>query len=157
MATATYTAREARRLAGFQLFQRGLGPTEIARRLGAPVSTVERWARRFREEGAEGVRDRPRSGRPHRLDEARRKELVEILLAGAVAAGFESEYWSMPRVRQVVQQRFGAVFHVDYLGVLLRKLGFTPQKPARVSRRKEPRAAEEFRRKTWPQARKKGA
>jgi transposase len=83
--------------------------------------------------------------------------LVEILLAGAVAAGFESEYWSMPRVRQVVLRRFGATYHVDSLGKLLRRLGFTPQKPARRSRGKNPRAAEEFRRKTWPAAVKKGA
>lgn len=42
----------------------GLRNDEIAERLGTVRTTVSRWRKRFFEDGAAGLRDRPRSGRP---------------------------------------------------------------------------------------------
>src|ERR1700761_3389115 len=43
---------------------RGLAPAEIAVLLGCHPSTVRRWIGRFNAEGAAGLADRPRCGRP---------------------------------------------------------------------------------------------
>jgi Winged helix-turn helix len=42
----------------------GCENTVIAERLDVPVQLVSKWRKRFFEEGLEGLRDRPRSGRP---------------------------------------------------------------------------------------------
>jgi len=45
----------------------GLADTEIAARLDTSPGLVGRWRRRFAEDRLEGLRDRPRSGRPRRF------------------------------------------------------------------------------------------
>jgi hypothetical protein len=45
----------------------GLHDTEIAARLDTSPGLVGRWRRRFAEQRVEGLKDRPRSGRPRRF------------------------------------------------------------------------------------------
>jgi Winged helix-turn helix len=46
------------------LSARGLAPAQIAELLDCHPATVRRWISRFNAEGAAGLADRPRSGRP---------------------------------------------------------------------------------------------
>jgi Winged helix-turn helix len=46
----------------------GLGTTEIVRRVGLSKPAVIGWKRRFVTEGLAGLDDRPKSGRPARID-----------------------------------------------------------------------------------------
>ncbi|WP_173134157.1 helix-turn-helix domain-containing protein [Kibdelosporangium persicum] len=52
----------------------GMPLAEIARRLRTTRSTVTAWCQRYRDEGVDGLRDRPRQGRPQAIDD------VELLL-----------------------------------------------------------------------------
>ena len=45
----------------------GLRDTEIAARVDCHPEVVSKWRRRFCEEGIEGLKDRPRAGRPRRF------------------------------------------------------------------------------------------
>ena len=45
----------------------GMPDTEIAARLDTSSGLVGRWRRRFAEQGLEGLKDKPRSGRPRRF------------------------------------------------------------------------------------------
>ena len=47
----------------------GVGTTEIVRRVGLSKPTVIAWKRRYVSEGLGGLDDRPKPGRPRRLDE----------------------------------------------------------------------------------------
>jgi transposase len=60
----TATRREVFRAQVVVLAADGLGNDEIAERLGTVRTTVSRWRKRFFEDRAAGLRDRPRSGRP---------------------------------------------------------------------------------------------
>lgn len=48
----------------------GLAHTEIAQRCGTSVPTVRLWRARYTEGGIGALRDLPRPGRPHTVDEA---------------------------------------------------------------------------------------
>jgi transposase len=48
----------------------GIGTGEIVRRVGVSKPTVIAWKRRYAEEGLGGLDDRPKSGRPRRVDAA---------------------------------------------------------------------------------------
>jgi len=52
-------------------------------------------------------------------------ELIELLKAGAVAAGFESELWTLPRIGGLIDQRFGLRFAQSSVWRLLQRLGWT--------------------------------
>jgi len=60
----TTTQREVFRAQIVVLAADGLRNDEIAERLGTVRTTVSRWRKRFFEDRAAGLRDRPRSGRP---------------------------------------------------------------------------------------------
>ena len=45
----------------------GLGPSEVAKRVGCDPSTVWRIEKRYCEAGLEALHDRPRSGRPRTI------------------------------------------------------------------------------------------
>src|SRR3954462_3437498 len=64
----------------------GLHDTEIAVRLDTSPGLVGRWRRRFAEDRLEGLRDRPRSGRPRRFPPAagRRRQGARVRVAGHV-------------------------------------------------------------------------
>jgi transposase InsO family protein len=56
----------------------GLAPAEAARTLGVSRATVYKWLRRYREEGVEGLQDRP--SRAHGCRHALRPEQVQLVL-----------------------------------------------------------------------------
>ena len=122
-----------RRLAAGRLLRAGhLSQAEIARRLGVSPAAVCQWAKQLREfpRGLAGLRRHPKPGRPPRLTPAQWREVLTILARGAKHSGFETERWTLPRIRAVIHRRFGVVYHVDYLSSRLRSLGWTPQVPA---------------------------
>src|SRR5579885_1835318 len=84
-----------RRVAAAALLRRGLTQAMIARHLGVSRASVSRWAAAVRRQGRAGLRARPRRGRPPRLGPRAWTHLVRMLNRGAVAAGFESERWTL--------------------------------------------------------------
>ena len=151
-----YTPQEAKRLAGMRLLERGQSVMQVSRALGTAHSTVSAWKVRLETEGPKAIKDKPRSGRPPKLDPAQRDELIQCLEGGALAHGYSSDLWTLPRVKRLIRDRFGVHFHVNSLGELLRSLGFSPQKPARRSRQRDSEKVKEFREVRWPKLKKRG-
>src|SRR6188508_948216 len=60
----------------------GLPREEAARLAGMTGQTLGDWVHRYNEEGVEGLRDRPRSGRPCALDEGQQAALKALVLRG---------------------------------------------------------------------------
>ena len=50
---------------------------------------------------------------------------------GARSQGFDTDLWTCPRVKALIEREYGVSYHVDHIVRLLRSLGFTPQKPKR--------------------------
>lgn len=148
---------EARRLHALSLLQQGLAPVEVARRLGVDRRSVRRWKATARTGGRDAVRARPVPGRPPKLDAHARRRLEQLLLRGAHAAGFTTDLWTCPRVATVIGREFGVRYHVDHLGRLLRRLGWSPQKPERRARERDEAAIRRWLRVELPRIKKKPA
>jgi transposase len=90
---------EERRLAAAALLRRGrLTQAAVARRLGVSRTSVSRWAAALRRRGRRGLRAQPKAGRPPRLDARAWARLGRLLARGALAAGFETERWTLRRI-----------------------------------------------------------
>jgi transposase len=147
--------REGRRLRAWQLKQQGWKQKDIARALGVSEGAVSQWMKRADLAGADGLKRRPPPGAQPRLSADQKAQLPTLLARGAEAYGFLGAVWTQARVKQVIKQVFGVDYHRDYIGVLLREIGWSVQKPIqRASQRDEP-AIEHWREETWPAIKKK--
>jgi transposase len=145
---------EARRLKAWKLLKEGVAPVDVARRLGIDRRSVRRWRAEGERRGRDGLASRPAPGRPSRLTERCREQVVNWLLAGARACGFPTDLWTCPRVAQVIRRRCKVHYHVDHVGRLLRALGFSPQKPERRARERDEDAIRGWVRNEWPRVKK---
>lgn len=68
-----------------------------------------------------------RFGRPSKLDDAQRAELIKALKAGALAAGFTSELWTLPHIGMLIKKRFGVEFSQSSVRRRLQQLGWSVQ------------------------------
>lgn len=67
---------------------------EIARHLGVTEAAVNKWKKQLVEERPQALQARKAIGRPPKLDEADKAELIKKLEGGAIAAGFPTEQWT---------------------------------------------------------------
>jgi putative transposase len=83
------------------------------------------------------------------------QELLKVLKRGAMRSGFETERWTLPRVRAMIEHRFGVTYHASYLSVRLRDLGWTPQVPAVRARERDEELIRAWLDRDWPRIKKK--
>jgi len=146
---------EARRRRAAEFFQERKPPAEIARLVGASLSSVKRWYRAWKDGGVAALTAKPHPGPTPKLSPDQKQELVVILKAGPIAAGYSTDLWTCARVAKVVRKKFRISYHPDHLGRILHDLGFSPQKPQQVAREQDAEAVERWRAKDWPRIKKK--
>ena len=148
---------EERRLAAAALLRRGrLSQAEIARRFGVSRVSVCRWAATLAQEGRRGLRARPRTGRPGRLDAHAWGRLDRWLARGAMAVGFDTEQWTLQRIAVLIEREFGVHYHPRYLDRPLKGRGFSVQRPATQARERDARAIAAWPRRQWASIKKAG-
>ena len=97
------------------------------------------WVRRFEEEGVEGLKNKPKSGKSSRLNEEQKKELKYVI---ENKKPYEYDYntstWNGPILIDYIKN----IYHIEYKKAhiynILKALGFTYQK----ARAKYPEADE---------------
>lgn len=143
------------RMIAANLFERDVAAAQIARDLGVDDQTVRRWRRVWRDKGRDGLIGKPHPGRPALLDDAQRGRLVEALRRSPVEHGFDRHFWTTPMIRDLIERLFGVSYHHDWVGELMRQLGFSWQKPMRRARERDEAAIAGWRCEHWPELLKK--
>lgn len=144
---------KARRLEARRLLDEGVAQAEVARRLKTSRQSVSRWAR-LRLPALAKVR---RQGRKPGLTEPARAKLRSALLAGPKAAGFATELWTVPRVRQLIAQRCRRQYSSVHVWRLLRQMGFSPQRTVGRARERDEAKIATWKNQDWPRLKKKPA
>jgi putative transposase len=148
---------EERRREGARLLRRGrLSQAEVARELDVSRATVSDWAHQLGSGGLRQLRRRPRSGRPPKLTHAQQRELLQLMKRGALAAGFETDRWTGPRIQQLIEQKFEVSYHRRYLTRLLHQLGWSQQLPLARAVERDEELIQAWLEHDWPRI-KKGA
>ena len=138
---------EKRRLRAGRLLLKGTRQVEVVRRLGVAKSSVSGWAKRVDEGGLDALRSERGFGRPPGLDAADRTDLAAALKEGAMAHGFPTELWTLPRVRRLIESEFGLRYSEPHVWRVLRSLGFSPQRPSKLEH--DEHAIRDWKRKPW--------
>jgi transposase len=82
---------------------------QVARELHASIPTVSKWRRRFARQGLEGLRDRPRPGKPAKYGTPFRDRVL-ALLEQTPPAGMA--HWDGPAVAQKLEASVYAVWRI---------------------------------------------
>lgn len=130
MNDGSYSTIDVRRRA-VAAVQRGVAVSQVATSYNVDRTTVFRWVSRFETQGERGLERRPGSGRPRKLEELTESELRGIVLTAPSAFGFETDLWTVGRLRRVIGDEFQVWLSKNTVWRRLRDAGLTYQKPER--------------------------
>jgi transposase len=146
---------ERRRRRAIALLEAGHRQAEVARRVDAHPSSVKRWWEAYQKSGEGGLAAKPVPGRPSKLSARQRNLLVARLLKGAKANGFPTDLWTCPRIAKVIEERYGAHYHVDHIPRLMASLGFSAQKPEKQAVERDEERIARWVAKDWRRIKKR--
>jgi len=145
---------EYRRIQGLKLLEQGWSQRKVANALGVTQGAVSQWLARYKAGGDEGLRLRKAKGREPRLTPEQQHILLKLLSLGAETFSFEGDVWTCPRVVGVIKVVFGVDYHPSHVSKLLRKLGWSLQKPSRVASQRDEEAIRKWLDEDWPTLKK---
>lgn len=111
--------------------QNGVPKSSVAQVYGVSRLTIYRWLDRFERDGPDGLERRLGSGRPRKLEELTEEELKATVLRTASGFGFETDLWTVGRLRRVIREQYSIDLSNNTVWRRLREAGLTYQKPER--------------------------
>lgn len=146
--------REYRRMRVWEMHQQGYKQQAIADALGLSQAGVNYIIKRAQEGGEAALRKKKAPGAKPRLSPEQKEALLVKLEQGAEAFGFEGDVWTTKRIAHMIREEFGVSYHHDYIGPLLRSLGWSFQKPVVRATQRDEEAIATWREKRWPELKK---
>jgi transposase len=140
---------EQRRLEAAHRFAHGASQAEVARSFGVslrrPAAGIGGGTRR--RSGAAGA---GRAGRRPRLSTAELEAVAQALGKGPPAFGFDTDLWTLGRIAQVIERLTGVRYHPGHGWRLLRRLGWSAQRPTRRAAERDEAEIARWRAQEWP-------
>jgi transposase len=116
----------------------------IARVTGLSLDAISDIRRRWRKRRLRSLADRPRPGRPPRVNDRYRVELRRALRDGPLSFGYVFTVWSVARLAGHLRKRTGIRLGTDWLRRLVHAAGFVIGRPKHTLKNK--RNPREYRR-----------
>jgi transposase len=149
-----FEALEQRRVKAAKLLEQGVPQAEVARRVGAHRQSVSRWAQTLNEKGRAGLKHPGRAGRKPGLDEKALQRIERALKKGPEAYGYPTALWTTERVAELIEREFEVRYHPGHVWRILRRLGWSCQRPSGKARERDERAIAHWKKVTWPEVKK---
>ena len=145
---------ERRRLRAMMLLDKGMSGVEVAEILGVTPGAVSQWKKRYQRAGPDALKARPNLGPKPKLTARQRERLRRLLLKGARKHGYRTELWTLKRIGELVEKRFGVTYEESAVWRVLRGMGWSCQKPERRARERDDEAIAQWRKRDWPRIKK---
>ena len=146
--------REFRRLRAVELFESGMKQVDIARVLGVTKGAVSQWLSVYREKGLDALRYRKIAKKPCRLSDEQKNELRDLLARGPQHFGYAGDVWTLPRIGELVSRKFGVNYCPSGVSGILKKIGWTCQKPVVRAAQRDEEARKKWIQEKWPEIKK---
>lgn len=131
-----------------------MGICAVAAAYQTDRSTVFRWMQRYGEEGTSGLLRRTGSGRPRKLQDLDEEDWRSLVLKPASYYGYETDLWTVGRLRGVIAEVYGLQVSKDTIWRRLRDADLTYQKPERAYYEIDEQARQEWARTQVPKIRR---
>jgi len=149
-----FTNTQYRRVQGGKLIEQGFRNCEIIKILNCSLSSVKRWRKVVNEHGINALDPQSGSGRTPKLNAKQLAKLKRLLKKGATKFGYVNAIWTSRRVTQLIQEKFGVTHSMRQTRRILRKIGYSPKKPVKRSKKYSAEAIKHFQRHKWPHIKK---
>jgi transposase len=150
--TAAERARRERvRLEAAELIEAGASDLEVAKRFRVSRMSANRWRRALATGGRDALATKGPGGAKCKLSPAQLRELEAALDAGPAAWGWdEDQCWTLARITDLVRRRFRADYTLAGMDLLLHRIGWSVQVPARRAAERDEAAVVAWKQETWP-------
>ena len=132
------------------MFDAGMTRAEVSRQTGVSWRSVHDWYLAWKEGGKESMKSGGKPGPKPKFSDEEVSRVTEELKRGALAHGYTAELWTLPRVRRLVIDLFGRPLSISETWRLLRRIGWSTQKPARKARERDEEAISNWKNVEWP-------
>ena len=143
--------REQVRLSAAELIEAGASDLEVARRFRVSRMSANRWRRALAAGGKQALASKGAGGARCKLTAPQLRELATLLDAGPAVQGWdEDQCWTLARIGELVWDRFRAEYTLAGLDLLLHRLGWSVQVPAREAAERDEAVIAAWRQEAWP-------
>ena len=140
----TDEARYQHRLHCVLLVCSGKTCADVSALFGDSLRSVQHWAKRFNENGIEGLRDAARPGRRASLSDEDKELLAQHLRGSPREFGYSQNLWDGKLLSYHLKQKFHIELKVRRCQTLFHELGFRRRKPRPVIAKADKKAQETY-------------
>lgn len=140
----------------------GESPELVAAGLGINRRTIYRWLAAYHYGGEDALAAKPIAGAPPKLD-ARQMARLARMIRDKTPLQFKFEYalWTLAIIRELIARKFDVKLSEVSVGRLMKRLGFSPQRPLYRAWQQNPELVQSWQEKDYPKiaarAKKEGA
>ena len=117
------------RLIAIRLLGQGYTKAEVANILNVAESSVYEWQSKFRKGGLAALSTKIASGREMLLNDGQLLKLHGWIRGNPRQVQFDFGLWTRKIVRDLIRREFGVDYSLQNVGKILKRLGFSPQRP----------------------------
>jgi transposase len=150
MNAAARARREKVRVQAAAMFAGSRSTAQIAAELRVSETSVRDWRRRWSVGGTDALASTGPGGSDCKLSTGQQQQLAQMLDAGPVVHGWNDARWTLARVAELIQRRFGVGYTLRGVSYLLHRMGYTLQVPARRAIERDEQAIQTWYRRRWP-------
>jgi transposase len=138
-----------------RLLQQGYTREEVANILDVAVSSVYGWQSKYRKDGLGALSTKITPGPKRVLTDKQLMQLYRWLLGGPREVQFDSGLWTRKIVRDLISREFGVDYTLQNIGKILKRLGFSPQRPVYQALERNPEKRRIWAEETFPAIRER--
>ena len=147
--------QEKRRLRAGAMFAAGKSRAEVSRGTGVSWRSVHEWYQAWKEGGLEALKSTGKPGPAPKFSDEEVQQVTAELKCGTLAHGYDTELWTLPRVKRLVEEMFGRSLSRSETWRLLRRMRWSTQKPSRRARERDEEKIRRWKDEEWPRIKAK--
>jgi putative transposase len=143
-AMKSHNKNVAKRATMLHNLHQGYSPQEVATIHAMSKGTVYNTFNRYQAEGLEGLKNKPKSGRPAKADETYRQRLVEVVESSPQEHDLGFSVWTLPSLQAFMERETGIRLSQNRISEVLKDEGYVYRRPKKdLGHRQDPTLREQ--------------
>jgi len=142
---------EEMRLSAVKRVECGESPEAVAVGLGINRRTIYRWLEAYHYGGEGAIKAKAIPGAPPKLNAKQMQQLAKIVRdKNPLQMKFQYALWTLAMIRELIRSKFGVRISEVSVGRVMKRLGFSPQRPLYRAWQQDPALVERWQTEEYP-------